>query len=106
MQLSLVRYFLAVYDELNFSRAAKRCGVSQPSLTNGILSLERQFNGRLFFRARSPQSQTQPTELAMALRPHLETLEKCAKQAQDVAKGFLRSNTSRCVLPGEDRRSN
>jgi hypothetical protein len=41
MQTQHVRYFLVVYDELNFTRAAKKCGVSQPSLTNAVKRLER-----------------------------------------------------------------
>jgi DNA-binding transcriptional LysR family regulator len=32
MEMHQVRYFLAVAQELNFSRAAERCNVSQPSL--------------------------------------------------------------------------
>ena len=45
-----IRYFLALSEELNFTRAAKQCGVSQPSLTNGIIELERHFGGALFRR--------------------------------------------------------
>jgi Bacterial regulatory helix-turn-helix protein, lysR family len=34
MQMQQVHYFLALCEELNFTRAARRCGVSQPSLSN------------------------------------------------------------------------
>ena len=30
--MNQIRYFLALCEERNFTRAAKRCGVSQPSL--------------------------------------------------------------------------
>jgi DNA-binding transcriptional LysR family regulator len=43
-----VRYFLALCEELNFTRAARRCGVSQPSLTTAISALERDLDGALF----------------------------------------------------------
>jgi LysR family transcriptional regulator, hydrogen peroxide-inducible genes activator len=37
-----VRYFVALCKELNFTRAARRCGISQPSLTTAIRALERE----------------------------------------------------------------
>ncbi|MGB8176377.1 MAG: LysR family transcriptional regulator [Pseudolabrys sp.] len=36
MEMHQVRYFLAVADELNFTRAAEKCNVSQPSLSRAI----------------------------------------------------------------------
>jgi len=50
MQMHQVRYFLALCEELNFTRAARRCGVSQPSLTTAISALERDLGGALFHR--------------------------------------------------------
>jgi DNA-binding transcriptional LysR family regulator len=41
MNLQQIRYFLAIIEEQNYSRAAKRCRVTQPSLTEGIHRLER-----------------------------------------------------------------
>ena len=37
----LLRYFLAVIDHGNFSKAAAQCNVSQPTLSVGIAKLER-----------------------------------------------------------------
>ena len=42
--------FLALCEERSFTRAAKRCGVSQPSLTNAIIRLEQELGGALFQR--------------------------------------------------------
>ena len=50
MQMHQIRYFLALCEERNFTRAARRCGVSQPSLTNAIIGLERELGGALFQR--------------------------------------------------------
>ena len=40
MEKHQVRYFLAVAQELNFSRAAEKCNVSQPALSRAIQQLE------------------------------------------------------------------
>lgn len=46
-----LRYFLAVVDHGNFSRAAERCNVSQPTLSAGIAKLERFLGSALFLRS-------------------------------------------------------
>jgi LysR family hydrogen peroxide-inducible transcriptional activator len=45
-----VSYFLALCEEQSFTRAARRCGIAQPSLTRAIQSLESEFGGLLFER--------------------------------------------------------
>lgn len=47
----LIRYFLAVIDQGNFSRAASACNVSQPTLSVGIAKLERSLGVSLFVRS-------------------------------------------------------
>jgi thiosulfate reductase cytochrome b subunit len=44
------RYFLPLAEELNFSRASKRCNVTQPSLSSAIKRLDQERGGLLFRR--------------------------------------------------------
>jgi DNA-binding transcriptional LysR family regulator len=52
MQMNQIRYFVAMCETLNFTRAAEKCNVSQPALTRGIQALEAEFGGFLFRRER------------------------------------------------------
>jgi LysR family transcriptional regulator, hydrogen peroxide-inducible genes activator len=85
MQLHQVRYFLALCEELNFTRAARRCGVSQPSLTNAIRELEGELGGDLFHR----KPEVSVTALGKAIRPHLLSM------AQEVENALLAARLMR-----------
>ena len=52
MDLQRLRYFLEVARQKNFSKAAKVCRVSQPSLSQQIKKLESEVGGALFIRNR------------------------------------------------------
>lgn len=50
MEFHQLRYVCAIADTGNFSRAAERCQVSQPSLSQQVLKLEEELGTKLFDR--------------------------------------------------------
>lgn len=85
MELHQIRYFLAVCDTLNFTRAAEACHVSQPSLTRAVKKLEDELGGELFRRERS---RTHLTELGRAMQPLLHQSLDSARAAKAQAKSY------------------
>ena len=82
MEMQQVRYFLAVTRTLNFTRAAKECNVSQPSLTHAVRLLEEELGGELFRRER-PHAQL--TELGQRMLPLLQQCYDSALSAKSLA---------------------
>jgi DNA-binding transcriptional LysR family regulator len=83
MEMHQVRYFLAAAEELNFSRAARRCDVSQPTLSRAIKSLEAELGGDLF---RREGKNTHLSELGQMVRPHLEMVFNASANAKRVSQ--------------------
>jgi LysR family transcriptional regulator, hydrogen peroxide-inducible genes activator len=86
MEMHQVRYFLAVTDTLNFTRAAERCHVTQPALTRAIQQLEAELGGLLVRRERSL---THLTDFGRLIEPHLRQLAADAEAAKTTAQKFL-----------------
>ena len=87
MEMYQVRYFLALCEEQNFTRAAKRRGVSQPSLTNAIKRLEDEFGGALFIRAKS---KTILTKLGMLMKSRIKKINREAELAHEIARLYAK----------------
>jgi LysR family hydrogen peroxide-inducible transcriptional activator len=87
MEMHEIRYFLAICQTLNFTRAAELCNVTQPALTRAIQKMESEMGGLLFARERS---NTHLTPLGRLVQPHLEEVMARALEAKDDASRFLR----------------
>ncbi|WP_125770558.1 LysR family transcriptional regulator [Companilactobacillus furfuricola] len=59
MDIRVLRYFIAIAEELNFSHAAARLHVSQPALSRQIAELENQLGTKLFIRGNRQIQMTQ-----------------------------------------------
>ncbi len=83
-----VQYFVAVVDSLNFRRAAKVLGVSQPTLSHQIVALEETLGLQLFERSRAGTTLTVPArELLPGARRVLEELQGWCNQAEALSSG-------------------
>ncbi|MEY2881772.1 MAG: hypothetical protein RLZZ15_4152 [Verrucomicrobiota bacterium] len=84
MELTQLRSFVAVAETGNFTRAAERCHVSQPSLSQQILNLESEVGHKLFHRL---GRKTVPTEAGLTFldraRRILFEVENAAKELSD-----------------------
>lgn len=88
MEMHQVRYFLAVCETLNFTRAAEQCNVAQPSLTRAVKNLEDELGGPLFRRERN---NTHLTGLGEMMRPHLSQVLAETDAAKERARSFAKA---------------
>lgn len=82
MEMQQIRYFVALAQTLNFTRAAEQCHVSQPALTRAIQQLEHELGGPLFHRERG---NTHLSELGRMMMPYLESVAESARAAKAAA---------------------
>ena len=54
MNIQQLEYIVAVDQHRHFARAAKHCGVSQPTLSMMIQKLEEELGVEIFDRSRTP----------------------------------------------------
>jgi DNA-binding transcriptional LysR family regulator len=91
MELHQIRYFLAVANTRNFTRAAEQCNVTQPALTKGVQRLEQELGGQLIFRERQL---TQLTDLGKEVLPMLERTLASAEAVRHKAREFQRKDAA------------
>lgn len=99
MEIRQIRYFLAAARELNFTRAAAKCNISQPSLTRSIGLLEAEFGGDLFRRERNL---THLTDLGRRMVPLMTQCIENADHASRLANAIRSSKVVSLKLAVRD----
>lgn len=93
MDINQLKYFISAAQTLNFSEAARRNGISQPTISHNIGELEKQLGAKLFERSRREVSITPAgRELLPRAVEIVEIAEKAAfriKQMEDGRQGHL-----------------
>jgi LysR family hydrogen peroxide-inducible transcriptional activator len=84
MEIHQLRYFVAIAETGNFTRAAERCHVSQPSLSQQIINLESELGHKLFHRLGRKVVLTETGELFIArARRILGEIETATREIKD-----------------------
>lgn len=86
MTLREIEYFLAVVDEGSFTRAARRVGVAQPSLSQQVRALETELGGQLIERL--PRA-VRLTAAGKVFVPHARAALAAAQRAARDARAAL-----------------
>ncbi|MFE3190725.1 LysR family transcriptional regulator [Nocardia sp. NPDC059240] len=104
----LLRYFAAVAEEGNLSRAAERLFVSQPALTKQIKQLEAQLGVQLFTRSKAGMALTDPGRALAARAPRVlgswdealtETRSAASRAASVLRVGYVASAANESTQP-------
>lgn len=104
MELRHLRYFIAVAEELNFSRAAEKLGMSQPPVSQQLKQLERELGVELFRRMPRGVQLTRHGEVlwtaARRLTHDVEQFQALAEQLKEGKEGVLRLGVVGTALLG------
>src|ERR1700674_3666561 len=91
LEMHHIRYFLALSETLNLTKAAERCNVTQPALSRAIKALETELGGELLRRERTL---SHLTKLGQRMLPMLRRCYETALAAKMATASIRKGETA------------
>lgn len=89
MELRHIRYFMAVAEELNFTRAAEKLCMAQPPLSRQIQDLEEELEVKLFIRSpRALHLTEEGVRFKQYAKQILGLVDKSTEEVREMRKGL------------------
>lgn len=99
MNIQSLRYVIVLAEELNYTRAAKRLYISQPTLTQSIQTLERRLGAPLFDKRSVPMQLTNAGKIFVEWAEQVLLSESQMNRRVELTKSGLRFRLAIGVAP-------
>jgi LysR family hydrogen peroxide-inducible transcriptional activator len=99
MTITQLKYVLAVAEHKNFTLAAEKCFVTQPTLSMQIQKIEEELGVQIFDRTKKP---IQLTEIGLKIVNQSKNIVNEADRIQDIVdqqKGFIGGEFRLAIIP-------